>query len=195
MSILRHRGFRRLWAAGAVSLCGDWLSFVAISSLALTGGGGPMALAVVFAAHALPGALLAPVAGALVDRFDRRTVLIAIDVLAALVTAAMAAAAAAGALPAVPLLLLARSARPCPTSASRPRSAVASGAQRSAPGGAAPGASVGRATASAGGRLAPGVAPPHATRQLIVNISARLAIVASHAPPPRSVWPAAIFGR
>ncbi len=110
MSVLRHRGFRRLWAAGAVSLCGDWLSFVAISALALTGGGGPMALAVVFAAHALPGALLAPVAGALIDRFDRRTVLIAIDVLAALVTAAMAAAAAAGALPAVQLLLLARSA-------------------------------------------------------------------------------------
>ncbi|MBK9031247.1 MAG: MFS transporter [Myxococcales bacterium] len=111
VSLLRqHAGFRRLWAAGAVSLCGDWLSFVAVSTLALTGGGGAMALAIVFAAHALPGALLAPVAGTLVDRFDRRGVLIAADVLAALATAGMAAAAAVGWLAAIQGLLLVRSA-------------------------------------------------------------------------------------
>src|SRR5262245_51302082 len=84
----RHPGFGRLWAAGAVSLCGDWLSFVAVSVLALTAGGGPFALALVFAAHAVPGAVLAPVAGALVDRLDRRRVLVAVDVIAALVTGA-----------------------------------------------------------------------------------------------------------
>ena len=111
MSLLRrHRGFGRLWAAGAVSLCGDWLSFVAVSVLALTSGGGPFALALVFAAHALPGAALAPVAGALVDRFDRRKVLIAADALAALVTGAMAVAAALHAFVAVQMLLLVRSA-------------------------------------------------------------------------------------
>jgi predicted MFS family arabinose efflux permease len=110
-SLLRTRpGFRRLWAAGAVSLAGDWLSFVAVSALALASGGGAIGLAIVFAAHALPSAILAPLAGAIVDRLDRRRVLVAADVIAAIVTAAMAGAAVLGWIGAVQLLLLARSA-------------------------------------------------------------------------------------
>jgi predicted MFS family arabinose efflux permease len=96
-SLLRHnRAFRRLWAAGAVSLVGDWLSLVAVATLAQTSGGGAFALALVFGAHALPGAVLAPVAGAIVDSFDRRRVLIAADAVASLVTVAMVVAALAG---------------------------------------------------------------------------------------------------
>ena len=111
MTLLRrHPAFRRLWAAAAISQLGDWLSFVAVSVLALASGGGALGLAVVFAAHALPGALLSPVAGALVDRVDRRRVLLAADGVAAALTVAMAVAAAAGAFTAVQLLLLARSA-------------------------------------------------------------------------------------
>jgi predicted MFS family arabinose efflux permease len=106
----RHPAFRRLWAAGAVSLVGDWLSFVAVAVLAVQGGGGPFALALVFAAHALPGAILSPVAGALVDGADRRRVLIAADLGAAALTIAMTIAAAAGALVAIAPLLLVRSA-------------------------------------------------------------------------------------
>lgn len=53
MLIRRNRAFRRLWAAGAVSLVGDWLSFVAVAALALSSGGGAFGLALVFAA---PGA-------------------------------------------------------------------------------------------------------------------------------------------
>lgn len=111
MNLLRrHPAFRRLWAAGAISLVGDWLSFVAVSVLALTSGGGALGLALVFSAHLLPGALLAPFAGALVDRFDRRKVLVLADLIAGGLTAAMALAAAAGWLAVVQLLLLARSA-------------------------------------------------------------------------------------
>lgn len=111
LSLLRRRpGFRRLWAAGAVSLCGDWLSFVAVSVLALTGGGGPLALALVFAAHTLPAAFLSPVAGAIVDRVDRRKVLVVADLLAAVVTAAMTVAAALGSVAVIGGLLLVRSA-------------------------------------------------------------------------------------
>ncbi|MBE7449427.1 MAG: MFS transporter [Kofleriaceae bacterium] len=110
-SWLRARpAFRRLWAAATVSQVGDWLSFVAVSALALEAGGGALGLALVLAAHALPAAVLSPVAGALVDRADRRRVMIGADLLAALVTAAMAAVAMAGAVVAVQLLLLARSA-------------------------------------------------------------------------------------
>ena len=111
VSLLRsHPAFRRLWAAGAVSQAGDWLSFVAVSVLAIESGGGAFALALVFAAHALPAALLSPLAGALVDRFDRRRVLVAADLTSSVITAAMAGAAVLGWVGAVQLLLLARSA-------------------------------------------------------------------------------------
>ncbi|NVB78858.1 MAG: MFS transporter [Kofleriaceae bacterium] len=111
LSLLRRSpAFGRLWAAGAVSLVGDWLSFVAVAALALTTGGGPLGLALVFAAHALPGALLAPIAGGLVDGLDRRRVLIGADVAASLVTLGMATAAVAGAYWLITPLLLVRSA-------------------------------------------------------------------------------------
>lgn len=111
MSLLRqYPAFRRLWLAGAISQVGDWLSFVAVSVLALSAGGGALGLALVFAAHALPAAVLAPFAGALVDRVDRRRVLVGAELVAAAVTAAMAVAAAAGWLAVVHALLMVRSA-------------------------------------------------------------------------------------
>jgi len=91
----RNRAFRRLWAAGAVSLVGDWLSLVAVATLASASGGGAFAIALVFAAHALPGAVLAPFAGAIVDGFDRRRVLVAADCIAAAITTLMVVAAIA----------------------------------------------------------------------------------------------------
>lgn len=72
-------------------------------------GGGALGLAAVLAAHSLPGAVLAPVAGAIVDRFDRRRVLVVADSAAALITLGMAAAAALGWLATLQLLLLMRS--------------------------------------------------------------------------------------
>src|SRR4051812_27969054 len=101
---------RRLWLASTISLLGDWLSFVAVSLLALDRGGGASSLAVVLAVHALPRALLAPLAGTLADRFDRRRVLVGAAVVQAALTALMALAALAGAVLAVQALVLARSA-------------------------------------------------------------------------------------
>src|SRR5688500_16835594 len=91
----RHPAFCRLWIAAAVSQVGDWLSLVAVASLALVAGG-PIGLALAFAAHALPGALLSPFAGALVDRMDRRRVMIATDLISMALTIAMASAALLG---------------------------------------------------------------------------------------------------
>ena len=105
-----HPAFRRLWAAGAISLVGDWLSFVAVSALALEMGAGALGLALVFAAHALPAAILSPFAGALLDRMDRRRVLVGADAVAGVVTAAMAGAAVLGWVWVVQALLLVRSA-------------------------------------------------------------------------------------
>lgn len=107
--VRQNPGFGRLWAAAGVSQVGDWLSFVAVAMLAMSQGSDAFGLALVFAAHALPGALLSPVAGALVDGLDRRRVLIAADLLAAAVTLGMLIAAVTGFVAAVPLLLLVRS--------------------------------------------------------------------------------------
>src|SRR5262245_23484063 len=97
LRLLRLRpAFRRLWLAGIVSLVADWLGFVAVSLLALDRGGGPGALALVLAVHALPHALFAPIAGAIADRFDRRRVLLAAPIAQASLTALMALAAARG---------------------------------------------------------------------------------------------------
>ena len=108
--LARSPRFARLWLAGAISLVGDWLSLVAVSILAADRGGGPLALAGVLAAHALPGAVMSPVAGVLVDRFDRRRLLLGAALAQAALTLVMALGAMRGAIGLVQLALLARSA-------------------------------------------------------------------------------------
>ena len=73
----RNRDYRRLFLASVVSYLGDWFALVAVSGLVrdLTGYEGATAL--VFAAEVLPVFLLAPVAGVLADRFDRKRIMIA----------------------------------------------------------------------------------------------------------------------
>lgn len=102
--LVRRPSFRLLWAAGAISLIGDWLGFVAISRLALDQGGGPLSLALVYAAHVLPHTWALPITGVVADRFDRRRLLVMVPLIQAVLTLAMAVVAARGAL--VPLQVL-----------------------------------------------------------------------------------------
>lgn len=108
--LLRRRPhFRRVWLSEIVSLLGDWMSFVAVSLLALGGeGGGVVALALVMVGHHLPIALFAPVAGVLADRLDRRRLLIATSAIQGALTVAMLVAAVLGSVPAVQVLVFAR---------------------------------------------------------------------------------------
>jgi predicted MFS family arabinose efflux permease len=103
-------GFRRLWLGETISLLGDWLSYVAVSLFALESGQGALGLAVVYAAHVLPNALLAPWAGAVADRSDRRRILWGTQVVMAAAMVAMVLAAAAGSLALVQALLFLRNA-------------------------------------------------------------------------------------
>ncbi len=103
-----HPPFRTLWAAETVSMLGDWLSFVAVSLLALTHGEGAVALATVLALHTLPHALVSPLAGLLADRVDSRTLTRAGVLGEAALTALMIPAAATGSLLTVQALVLAR---------------------------------------------------------------------------------------
>ena len=97
VALLRRRPhFRRLWYGDVVSYLGDWLTYVAVSLLALAHGDGLLVVAMVLVAHAAPHALLAPIAGSLVDRIDRRTVLVGANVIRAALTLLMALLAWAG---------------------------------------------------------------------------------------------------
>jgi len=77
---LRDRRFVALFAAHAVSNLGDWLAFMALyQRVALEWRAGPATLGVLGAAYLAPLALVAPMAGVVVDRSPLRRVLIATD--------------------------------------------------------------------------------------------------------------------
>ncbi len=71
----------RLWLVQLVGSLGDWLGFLAIAAAATNLGGGTPETAVgfVFTARIIPGLFLAPLAGVLVDRWDRKRVMILCD--------------------------------------------------------------------------------------------------------------------
>jgi MFS family permease len=111
VSLLRRRpAFRDLWIASVVTQLGDWVGWVAVSVFTLHAGGGALDVAFVFAAHHAPGALVSTVAGNVVDRFDRRTVLVVVSVLLAALTVLMTLAAARADLLLLQILLVVRSA-------------------------------------------------------------------------------------
>lgn len=77
----RNRDFRRLFSATVVSLLGDWFSFVAVSGFVAEKTGRPGLAALVHAASVLPIFFLSPIAGVVADRWDRRRLMVAADLL------------------------------------------------------------------------------------------------------------------
>ncbi|HUA43102.1 MAG TPA: dTMP kinase [Streptosporangiaceae bacterium] len=73
--------FRRLWIALSLSSLGDWLSLVALSTLAVKHGA--FAVSGVWLTSLLPALLFGPLAGAVADKFDRRLNMIIGDVVRA----------------------------------------------------------------------------------------------------------------
>jgi dTMP kinase len=80
LNLAKNRGFRNLAASSIVSSAGDWLGFLAIIALVSEQLGptrwAAFAVSAVMAARVLPSLLLGPVAGMLVDRWDRKKVMI-----------------------------------------------------------------------------------------------------------------------
>jgi dTMP kinase len=78
--VLRVTPFRRLWYATALSSLGDWLGLLATTALATSLAHGYQAqnyaLGGVLVVKLLPSLVLGPVAGAFVDRFDRRRTMV-----------------------------------------------------------------------------------------------------------------------
>jgi MFS family permease len=77
----RNPGFGKLYVAQLVSFGGDWFASVALLTLVLKKTGSPTLAALVIAAQTLPFAICSPFAGVIVDRIDRRTVMISADLI------------------------------------------------------------------------------------------------------------------
>ena len=80
--LITHPAFSKLLAAQTVSSFGDWVGFVAVTALVATKGGeaAEYAIAGVMLARTLPAILFGPVAGAIVDRVNRKTLMITADI-------------------------------------------------------------------------------------------------------------------
>ena len=89
-SVLAQPDYRRLWAARTASQWGDTFSFIALAVLIyrLTGSG--LGVVGVVVAEIVPVLLLAPVAGALVDRLPRVRVMVSADLVRAVLAAVLA---------------------------------------------------------------------------------------------------------
>lgn len=88
--------YRRLFGALVVSLMGDWFAIVAVSAQVIDDTGREGLAAVVFAASVLPVFVMAPLAGVIADRFDRRTVMIGADLARIVPALGLLVAAATG---------------------------------------------------------------------------------------------------
>jgi MFS family permease len=88
---LRHRNFRLFVSGQSISLIGTWMTRIATSWLVYRLTGSALLLGIVGFAGQIPTFLLAPFAGVLVDRLNRRNLLIWTQVLAAIQSLALAA--------------------------------------------------------------------------------------------------------
>ena len=73
---LRHRNFRLFFGGQTISLVGTWMTRIATSWLVYRLTGSSLLLGTVSFAGQIPTFILAPVAGVLVDRWNRRQVLL-----------------------------------------------------------------------------------------------------------------------
>src|SRR5271155_995935 len=93
---LRHRNYRLFFSGQSVSLIGTWLTRVATSWLIYRLTGSALLLGILGFAGQIPTFALAPLAGVLVDRWDRYRVLVVTQVLAMIQSGLLAALALAG---------------------------------------------------------------------------------------------------
>ena len=93
---LRARNYRLFFAGQSVSLIGTWMTRIATSWLVYRLTGSAVLLGVVGFASTIPSFLLGPIAGVLVDRWDRHRTLTLTQALSMIQSFALAALALSG---------------------------------------------------------------------------------------------------
>ena len=84
LRLVRNRSFSLLWIGQLVSLFGERIHTVALGFLVYDAtGGGALEVGLTFAATAIPNVVLGPLAGTLVDRWNRRWTMLVCDLLRA----------------------------------------------------------------------------------------------------------------
>lgn len=86
--LLRNNAnYRYTWMGQVVSEAGDYFNNVAVLALVMEKSGSGMVVSGVFLSRAIPAVLAGPIAGVVLDRFDRRHIMIASDLIRAVVAA------------------------------------------------------------------------------------------------------------
>jgi len=80
-----NRNYRYTWSGQVVSEIGDHFNNIAVFSLALANTRSGMVVTGVMLARAIPAVLAGPLAGVVLDRFDRKKIMIASDLIRAVV--------------------------------------------------------------------------------------------------------------
>ena len=90
LRVVRNRNFSLLWVGQLVSLFGERIHTVALGFLVFEAtGGSALEVGITFAAGAIPNVLLGPLAGTLVDRWDRRITMAVCDMVRAILLLAV----------------------------------------------------------------------------------------------------------
>src|SRR4029434_3265306 len=91
-----NRNFRRLWAGQVISELGTWFSFIAELGLVRLLSGSPLMTTALLVARLLPFLLAALIAGVFADRRSRKQMMIAADLMRAVIAVAYVIAGVIG---------------------------------------------------------------------------------------------------
>jgi MFS family permease len=86
--VRRNPNYRYTWIGQVVSEIGDYFNNIAVFALVLEKGGSGLVVSGVMLSRAIPAVLAGPIAGVLLDRFDRRRIMIASDLVRAAIALA-----------------------------------------------------------------------------------------------------------
>jgi MFS family permease len=84
----RNRNYRYTWLGQVVSETGDYFNNIAVFSLVMAVSGSGLVVSGVMLSRAIPAVLAGPMAGVALDRFDRRAIMLASDLIRAVVALA-----------------------------------------------------------------------------------------------------------
>ena len=76
-----NRPYRKLWLSQVVSNAGDWFNTIAVLGLTLELTQSGLALSIAMLCQMLPAFFVAPIAGVIAERYDRKRVMIVADLL------------------------------------------------------------------------------------------------------------------